>query len=156
MNKDDIEIIRFSKENTLAIKTLNVEWLEKYFEVEPSDIKTLSNPQKEIIDKGGKIFYATYLGYIVGTVSLLKIDDFCYELSKMAVTEKFQGLGIGKKLIVFCLAFAKDNDIKKLVLFSNTTLVPAIELYKKHGFIEVSLGSSIYKRSNIKMENVIQ
>ena len=156
MNKDDIEIIRFSKENTLAIKTLNVEWLEKYFEVEPSDIKTLSNPQKEIIDKGGKIFYATYLGNIVGTVSLLKIDDFCYELSKMAVTEKFQGLGIGKKLIVFCLAFAKDNDIKKLVLFSNTTLVPAIELYKKHGFIEVSLGSSIYKRSNIKMENVIQ
>ena len=86
MSENKIEIIPFSSEYSSAIKTLNFEWLEKYFEVEDSDIKTLSNPQLEIIDKGGKIFYAKYQNLIVGTVSLLKIDECTFELSKMAVT----------------------------------------------------------------------
>ena len=55
----------------------------------------------------------------------------------------------------YCFSFAKENQIKKLILFSNTKLVPAIKMYKKFGFIEVNLGSSIYKRSNIKMEKII-
>jgi ribosomal protein S18 acetylase RimI-like enzyme len=155
MTENKIEIIPFSTEYNSEIKTLNIEWLEKYFEVEESDKKTLSNPQEEIIDKGGKIFYAKYQNQIVGTVSLLKIDDFTFELSKMAVTEKVQGLGIGKVLMDYCIAFAKENKIKKLILFSNTKLVRAIKMYEKYGFIEVNLGSSIYKRSNIKMEKVI-
>lgn len=155
MSENKIEIIPFSSEYASAIKTLNFEWLEKYFEVEDSDIKTLSNPQLEIIDKGGKIFYAKYQNLIVGTVSLLKIDECTFELSKMAVTEKLQGLGFGKLLMNYCFSFAKENQIKKLILFSNTKLVPAIKMYKKFGFIEVNLGSSIYKRSNIKMEKVI-
>ncbi len=155
MTENKIEIIPFSSEYASAIKILNIEWLEKYFEVEESDKKTLSNPQLEIIDKGGKILYAKYENQIVGTVSLLKIDDFTFELSKMAVTEKVQGLGIGKLLMNHCIAFAKENQIKKLILFSNTKLIPAIIMYEKYGFEEVNLGSSIYKRSNIKMEKVI-
>ncbi len=155
MTENTIEIIPFSSEYASEIKLLNIEWLEKYFEVEESDKKTLSNPQTEIIDKGGKIFYAKYQNKIIGTVSLLKIDDFTFELSKMAVTKKVQGLGIGKTLMNYCIAFAKDNNIKKLILFSNTILVPAIKMYENYGFYEVNLGSSIYKRSNIKMEKVI-
>jgi N-acetylglutamate synthase-like GNAT family acetyltransferase len=155
MSKNTIEIIPFSQDNELFIKTLNVEWLEKYFYVEPSDILMLSNPKEEIIDKGGKIFYAKYNNQIVGTFSLLKIDATTYELSKMAVTEKFQGFGIGNAMIAFCIAFAKENGIKKLLLFSNTILNTAIKMYKKHGFIEIDLGSSIYKRSNIKMKKII-
>lgn len=155
MTKNTIKIIPFSEENALFIKALNVEWLEKYFYVEPSDILMLSNPKEEIIDKGGKIFYAKYNNQIVGTFSLLKIDEITFELSKMAVSEKFHGIGLGNAMMSFCLAFAKDNGIKKLILFSNTILIPAIKMYKKHGFIEIDLGSSIYKRSNIKMEKTI-
>ena len=155
MDKNTIEIIPFSTENASKIKMLNFEWLEKYFEVEESDVRTLSNPQEEIIDKGGKIFYANYQNEIIGTVSLMKIDLFTFELSKMAVTEKVQGLGIGKKLLEYCLKFAKENNIQKLILYSNTKLVPAIAMYKKYGFLEVNFGSSIYKRSNIKMEKII-
>ena len=116
MTENTIEIIPFTSKYASDIKTLNIEWLEKYFEVEESDKKTLSNPQKEIIDKGGKIFYAKLQNQIVGTVALMKIDNFTFELSKMAVTEKVQGLGIGKMLMDFCIAFAKENGIEKLVL----------------------------------------
>ncbi len=156
MSENHIEIIPFSEEYSTEIKTLNEEWLEKFFEIEESDKKTLSNPQTEIIDKGGKIFYAKYNNQIVGTVSLMKIDNFTFELSKMAVTEKVQGIGIGKLLIKHCIKFAQENGIKKFILYSNTILVPAIKMYKKYGFVEINLETSIYKRSNIKMEKIIQ
>jgi GNAT superfamily N-acetyltransferase len=152
MNENEIKIIPFSEKYCSEIKILNIEWLEKYFYVEPSDIKSLSNPQTEIIDKGGKIFYSKYKNEIVGTFSLLKIDATTFELSKMAVTEKFQGIGIGKTMIEYCITFAKENSIQKLILFSNTKLIAAVKMYRNYGFIEVDLGSSIYKRSNIKME----
>jgi hypothetical protein len=53
---------------------LNIEWLSKYFKIEPKDELVLST-QEEIIDKGGMIFYAKYNEVIVGTVSLLKMND---------------------------------------------------------------------------------
>ena len=75
LDTNKFEIIPFSIELKEPIKTLNLEWLHKYFKVEPKDEKVLSDPQGEIIDKGGMIFYARYNDKIVGTVSLLKIDN---------------------------------------------------------------------------------
>ena len=152
---NEIEIIPYSEEFAPFVKTLNVAWLEKYFVVEPFDEMVLSNPKEEIIDKGGKIFFAKYQNNIVGTFTLLKIDNHTFELSKMAVAENIQGLGIGKKMMDYCIEYAENNKIKKLVLYSNTILETAINMYRKYGFIEVSLGSTVYKRANIKMEKVI-
>src|SRR6187402_2370993 len=99
-SQDNVEIIPFSADLKEHIKTLNKEWLQKYFKVEEKDELTLSNPQEEIIDKGGMIFYAKYNDEILGTVSLMKLDDNTFELSKMAVSDKAQGLGIGNKLLI--------------------------------------------------------
>lgn len=150
-----VTIIPFSTDLKEEIKTLNLEWLKKYFKVEAKDEKMLSDPQGEIIDKGGMIFYCKYKNKIVGTVSLLKIDDTTSELSKMAVTNDVQGLGIGQKLLEHCLIIANQKGIKKLVLYSNRKLLPAIYLYKKFGFLEVTLEDSLYERADIKMEKII-
>jgi ribosomal protein S18 acetylase RimI-like enzyme len=153
------EIIPFSIELKDHIKILNLEWLEKYFKVEPKDQIILSNPQKEIIDKGGYIYYAKHGDQIVGTFSLLKMDQSTYELSKMAVTTAAQGLGIGKELISHCLAVAKEKEIKKIILYSNRSLKTALHLYKTFGFVEIPLETGIYQRADIKMQidlNVLQ
>lgn len=156
MNTENtVEIIPFSSDLKEPIKTLNMEWLKKHFKVEPKDVIMLSDPQGEIIDKGGMIFYAKYKDRIVGTVSLLKIDSTTFELSKMAVTDGVQGLGIGKKLLEHCFAVAKTNGIAKLTLYSNRKLLPAIHLYEKYGFKEVALEDGIYERADIKMEKII-
>ena len=155
MNTENtVEIIRFSSDLKEHIKTLNIEWLQKYFRVEDQDELVLSNPQEEIIDKGGMIFYARHNNEIIGTVSLIKIDETTFELSKMAVSDKAQGLGIGNKLLVHSIAVAEQNNIKKLLLYSNRILLPAIHLYEKFGFIEVPLGNVSYERANIKMEKI--
>ena len=95
--QNNVEIIPFSSDLKDHIKTLNLAWLTKYFRVEEKDDLVLSNPQEEIINKGGFIFYAKNNNEILGTASLMKIDDLTYELSKMAVSDKVQGSGIGNK-----------------------------------------------------------
>jgi len=150
-----VEIIPFSPDLKEPIKTLNKEWLQKYFRVEEKDEIVLSNPQEEIIDKGGVIYYARYNNEILGTVSLLKVDDSTFELSKMAVSDKAQGLGIGNKLLVHCFAVAEEKNIKRLFLYSNTKLLPAIHLYEKFGFVEIPLEDGVYERADIKMEKLL-
>jgi N-acetylglutamate synthase-like GNAT family acetyltransferase len=115
----------------------------------------LSNPQSEIIDKGGFIFYARYNNEIVGTISLLKIDNTTYELSKMAVTDSVQGLGVGKKMIEYCFDVAREKNIKRLFLYSNRSLLSAIHLYEKYGFVEIPLEEGVYERADIKMEKIM-
>jgi ribosomal protein S18 acetylase RimI-like enzyme len=155
LDPNTVEIIPFSIDLKEPIKTLNLEWLQKYFKVEPKDEKVLSDPQGEIIDKGGMIFYAKYANKIVGTVSLLKIDQTTFELSKMAVSDGNQGLGIGKKLMIHCLAAAKEKGIQKLILYSNKSLAPAIHLYESFGFVAIPVEEGVYERANIKMEKYI-
>lgn len=154
-NNYDVEIIDFSDELQEPIQTLNYTWLEKYFKIEQGDMLSLSNPKEYIIDKGGFIFYAKLNGKIVGTASLLKKTDTVFELGKMAVAEDLQGYGIGKMLIEHCVGFAKQKLIQKLILYSNTTLEPAIHLYRKYGFVEIDLEGGLYERANIKMEKYL-
>ena len=153
---DRVQIVPYTEELKEFVKTLNEEWLQKYFAIEETDRVQLSNPGKEIIGIGGKIFFAKYNDQIIGTVSLMKIDEETYELAKMAVTEKYQGKGIGKLLIEHSIKTAKESGAKKLILYSSTRLLPAIHLYKKYGFKEVLLTSSNYKRSDIKMEKNLE
>jgi N-acetylglutamate synthase-like GNAT family acetyltransferase len=147
-----VEIIEFTNELKAPIKTLNYEWLEKYFRVEKGDFISLSNPKENIIDKGGFIYYAKLNNEIVGTVSLLKKTDTIFELGKMAVSKKAQGFNVGTILLEHSLNIAKQKQIKKLILYSNTILKSAIHLYKKYGFIEIELEIGLYERANIKME----
>jgi putative acetyltransferase len=56
------------------------------------------------------------------------------ELTKMAVTEKFQGLKIGERLALAAINKAKSLGGKSIFLETNSKLLPAIKLYKKLGF----------------------
>jgi len=151
-----LEIINYDSKYNDAFAALNKAWLQKYFTVEPIDEKIFANPQEYIIDDGGYIFFAKAENEIAGTFALMKEEEGVFELSKMAVDEKFQGKGIGSKMIEYSLKKAKELGAKKVILYSNTLLKPAIRLYKKFGFKEVPLGDVEYKRANIKMEISVQ
>lgn len=149
--KENLEIIPFEEQYAHHFYDLNVEWLKKNFYVELYDEKVLSNPKKYVLDTGGFIFFAKFNGEIVGVVSFINQNTF-FELSKMAVSPKYQGLKIGQKLIDFCINFAKKQGWESITLYSHRSLVAAISLYKKVGFKEITLEeNSHYERSDIKM-----
>src|SRR5688500_622410 len=105
------------------------------------------------MEKGGYIFLAKEDKNIIGTVALMKENDRSFEITKMSVTKDSQGKGIGKLLMDACIRIAKEKKWDRLFLYSNTLLVPAIQLYRKYGFVEIPLElDSHYARTNIKME----
>ncbi|GAA4270190.1 GNAT family N-acetyltransferase [Hyunsoonleella aestuarii] len=152
----ELNIVLYQEEYVRYFYELNIEWLKTYFYVEAYDEEVLSKPKQYIIDKGGHIFFAKLNNEIVGTVALMPLgDDGLFELTKMAVSPKHRGYKIGQKLMQYCIDFAKNMRLPKLILYSNTKLENAIYIYKKYGFIEIPVEpNSPYARSNIKMKLV--
>jgi GNAT superfamily N-acetyltransferase len=153
-NKINSEVIiaEFKPEYKNHFKELNFDWIYTYFEPEENDEKSLNHPEETILNKGGKIFFALLEEKVVGTCALLKIDEKIYELAKMAVDKNARGKKIGQKLCEAAIEKARRLGAETVVLESNTILIPAINLYKKLGFIPVEKFKSDYKRSNIKMK----
>ena len=152
--KSTVKIIHYLPEHQPWFEKLNRVWIEKYFWMESIDFDVLRKPEEHIIHTGGCIFMAQYENEIVGTVALKFVEGGVYEFTKMAVDEKFHGLKIGKQLAEVAIEKAKEKKAGKIILYSNTKLVPAIELYRKLGFKEIPVDGP-YQRSDIKMELVL-
>ena len=149
----EIKFREFTAKDSEQFKALNIEWLKKYFEVEPIDERVLSNPRSEILDSGGFIFMAEIKDEVIGTFAFIKKGNQIFEFSKMAIDPKFRNKGYGNILMQFAISFAKKCHWNKIILYSNTILKNSIHLYFKYGFIEVPMDADvIYSRGNIKME----
>lgn len=148
----DISIVDFTTQYQQAFRDLNYEWIEKYFAIEDSDRKMLENPQSYIIDKGGAVLIALLDGEPVGTCALIKKDNDRYELAKMAVSPKAQGKKIGYLLGEATLDKARTLGGKIVYLETNSSLTPAINLYKKLGFSNTCGNESPYSRCDVQME----
>lgn len=131
---DAVEIVPFEPRYRDDFKRLNVEWLERYFHVEPIDRDVLSNPETMILTPGGQILLARYQGEIVGTCALIRAGRTRIELSKMAVTARCQGLGIGRRLLVAAIEVFQGMQTGTLFLESSSRLTPALTLYESCGF----------------------
>ena len=148
-----MKIIPFEPQYAVNFKALNIEWLEKFFWVEPHDEEVLSKPQKYIIDPGGSIFFVQDEDRIVGTVALMRMENDIFELTKMAITPSAQGKQLGQKLLAYAIDYAKNKGWKKLIIYSNRKLENAIYIYKKYGFEEIPIGeNNPYSRGDIKMQ----
>jgi putative acetyltransferase len=142
-------------DDTTAFRTLNEEWITKYFTLEAKDRETLNDPVHSILLKGGYIFLAYSGAEAVGCVALIPIRDGTYELSKMAVSPHLRGRGIGRRLLQHTIAQAKGLGAKSLFLGSNTRLKNAVHLYESVGFRHVkpeSLPPMPYSRADVFME----
>ena len=91
----------------------------------------------------------------MGTCALLRHRGGIFELAKMAVTKKYQGRGIGRKLIIAIISKAKALGASELYLQTNAKLKAANHLYGKLGFTKTTAAPYIkknYERSTIVMK----
>jgi putative acetyltransferase len=147
-------------DDATAFRTLNEEWITRHFTLEKKDIETLGDPENAILRKGGHIFMARAIGEFgeaeaVGCVALIPMGNHVYELSKMAVSPRLRGLGIGRSLLEFAIAHAKRIGAKSLFLGSSTKLPNAVHLYEAVGFQHVPperLPPVPYARADVFME----
>lgn len=87
----------------------------------------------------GQCFLIKESGLICGYVLLIRFFSFemggyVLLLDELYISPEFQGKGIGKKAIAFVKEYAKENDIKKIVLEVEPHNTHAIGLYEKEQF----------------------
>ncbi len=151
--RDMVQIVEYKPEYKTFFKDLNYEWLNKYFHVEQLDKKILSDPESNILKKGGHIFFGMLDEEIVGTAALLNHGNRVFEIAKMAVTERAQGRQIGRKLAVTAIEKARSKKGSKIFLETNRKLTSALNLYRGLGFEQVeATDPSKYERPTIKLE----
>jgi N-acetylglutamate synthase-like GNAT family acetyltransferase len=73
-------------------------------------------------------------GESVGCVFLVKQSKTVAKLRLLLVEPKARGLGIGARLVNECVTFAGQAGYRKIILWTQSILHPARELYRKAGF----------------------
>lgn len=149
---DRVTVINYEPKHQPMFKALNEAWISKYFKMEVQDYLALDKPDEKILKPGGAILMLELNGEIVGTCALIKMSETRYELAKMAIDPSAQGKKLGFFLGLAIIERAKAMGATALYLESNTMLTPAINLYRKLGFVEMPRTESPYARCNIQME----
>jgi GNAT superfamily N-acetyltransferase len=148
----ELSLLDYEPAHQPAFRALNHEWIAQYFTIEPLDNAMLDDPEGYILAPGGHIFMAQYGEELVGTCALIKEHEGVYELAKMAVSPRAQGLGIGRALGQACHCQSPGaGRTTGLELLSNSRLTPALQLYKKLGFRHVPVPPTGYERTDVKM-----
>jgi putative acetyltransferase len=138
-----------------SFQRLNEEWIVRHFVLEEKDRQVLGDPVKYILDRGGRILFATVGGETIGCCALVPEGPGVYEVAKMAVTVGYQGRGIGRKILEAVIAEAKRIWASRLYLETNSKLPSATHLYESVGFRHVPphrVKPSLYARADVFME----
>jgi putative acetyltransferase len=145
----------FQPGDETAFRTLNEEWIVRYFALEPKDQISLEDPRRFILEPGGKIFIAEEDTQAIGCCALLARAPGEFEVAKMAVTESAQGKGIGRQLLAKTIDAARAAGAHLLYIETNRKLGPAVRLYESLGFRHLPperIVPSPYARANVYME----
>ncbi|MGU3663077.1 GNAT family N-acetyltransferase [Methylobacterium sp. A49B] len=133
--KAGLMIREYTDELAGRFHDINAEWIEAMFSLEENDRRILSDPRGQILERGGLILFVEVEGLgTVGTCALMKMDDGCFELTKMAVSERARGRKAGEHLLRAVLDRAATMGIETLYLLTNTQCAAAVHLYEKAGF----------------------
>src|SRR5271167_4095634 len=126
----EISFRLFEPDDAAAFRELNLAWISKYFGVEEQDHVQLDDPKGNILRHGGQIVMAVAGEERIGCCALVFVGPGVYEVAKMAVSERYRGHGVGRKLLEYAIAQAKAMGAHTLELASNTKLANAVHLYE--------------------------
>jgi putative acetyltransferase len=148
-----MKIVDFEAGHADAWKSLNEAWIGSLFEIEAADRKVLDDPQGQVIDPGGHILMAVDpSGEPVGCAGLKIMADGGFEVIKMTVSDRARGTGLGRELMQACVTRASQLKARRLYLETNSSLAPALGLYRAFGFQDLPAGNTPYARADVFME----
>nr|WP_314739303.1 bifunctional helix-turn-helix transcriptional regulator/GNAT family N-acetyltransferase [uncultured Haemophilus sp.] len=98
-----------------------------FYVLEPLS-RFVKNPEK------GELWVVEVDGVRAGSIAIVKETDEIAQLRWFILDEKFQGLGMGKKLMQTAVDFAKSQGYQKISLWTFSLLESARHLYRKFGF----------------------
>ena len=86
------------------------------------------------------------------SVAMIAMKGGGFEVAKMTVAEAARGTGLGRLLMQACLDEAARAGAPRLSLESNSSLAPALGLYRAMGFRDLAPMETPYARADVFME----
>lgn len=83
---------------------------------------------------GGELWIAEVNGERAGSIAIVQDDENTAQLRWFILDDRYQGLGIGTKLLETALNYCKEHNYKNIYLWTFSLLNAARYLYKKYGF----------------------
>ena len=136
---------------------MNKVWISKMFTIEDEDIKELDNIEN-YIGRGGQVFFALDDHECVMACCMIgPREDGDWEIMKFAAKGMYTGTGAGSACLKACINYAKEKQVKKIIIVSNRKCVQAVHLYRKFGFNEIPVDKTKFpfERADIAFEKAI-
>lgn len=116
---------------------MNKSWIEDMFKLEDEDIREMENIELSI-ENGGQIFFSIDDNErVMACCMIAPREDGDWEIMKFAARGMYTGTGAGSACLKACIDYAKEKQLKKIIIVSNKKCEHAIHLYRKFGFEEV-------------------
>ncbi len=134
MLKNNLVIKRVTRLSDKVLEDINLllsQWYKKSYSIDPEYL-TLVIKNNYLI-----ALYDYDHGSIVGIVTLIKIPKLSGvkgSIEHLILDEKYRGQGLGEKLMVYAIDFAKSLGINTLFLTCESEREVANALYQKLGF----------------------
>ena len=81
---------------------------------------------------------------IIGTAALKRMDERRCELKSLYLYERFQGRGLGRKLLKTVIEEAARSSYREMYLDTLSTSARALSLYEKTGFVQTERYNANY------------
>lgn len=127
----------------LEIKKMNISDLNSIDMNEFDDFWNISNLKNDLLSENSIWFIAKIEDVVIGFVGFKKVFDEA-EIMDIAVHKNYRMQGIASQMLAYMINEAKLMNIKRINLEVNEKNLPALNLYKKFGFIEIGRRKKYY------------
>ncbi|MBG7609610.1 MAG: GNAT family N-acetyltransferase [Anaerolineae bacterium] len=101
---------------------------------ERGELADIDDYEKDYIEQCGMFLVVMDQDQVIGTGAIQRIDDCVCELKRLWLLEKYQGNGIGYRLLKELIEFARKHDYKILRLETDKEKARAKLFYQQVGF----------------------
>lgn len=121
---------------------------------------SVENVSRTISDNRKLILLATHHECVIGCAEIILSPkspvnsvEPCIEISTLYILERFQGVGVGKRLLAKCISEVRNLEYNKIWLTVYHKNYKAIDFYTKQNFTDI--GETDFILGNEKHKNII-